>query len=292
MYRPRRSALTPVGLALCLVVSACGDGGTVRQPPESDDVTTMVLDPPGSTLDQGLVSSTTPPAPAATTSAPSSLADLDLSYDADRLAADETFFRSFGAPGADWGYWFESLEEMAAGSHAIIVGTVVGNVEGPSFPAEHLVDDSLEEGEGESAFTITGYEVRVESVLAGALPVGDSQVLVNPGGPPLPTGEHGPVVLFLWWGGQAYLDGWANESAEMEEWTRRTYRLSSPQGAFIAGPDGAYNVGTTHAEGYLDDDPTKLADPVAEEVRRISLTDLVDLVQGYRTLSVPDSSPD
>ncbi len=256
-----------------------GDGATTSSPPGGVGFEAPVGKP---SSDPDPVPATARPEATNPPDEPIMLDDLDLLIDYDRFGEDTEFFQSFGAPGADWLVRFESAEEMAAESHAIILGTVVDNVEGPSFGPEHLEDDTFDEGEGEVAFTLTAYKVRVDAVLAGALPVGDRHVLVGPGGPPLPTGEMGPAVMFLWWGGQAHVDG-SLGNTRTEEWNRSGYRLTSPQGVFVAGPEGALNVGTIRVEGFRVDEPEKYVDPVAEAVRYTQLADLVHQVSRYET---------
>jgi hypothetical protein len=208
---------------------------------------------------------------------------LDLAHDAARFERDREFFRNFGAPGADWGVQFASIEEMTGESHAVIVGTVVGNVEGPSFPAEADVNPELDEGEGDLAYTLTAYDIRVDQVVAGHLPVGETHVRIGPGGPPMPTAEYGPALMFLWWGGQGYEDRESDDPPAIVEWDRSGYRLTSPQGALVAGPEGAVNIGTTDAAGFRGADQQTYADPVAEQVRHMTLTDVAELVAGTPT---------
>jgi len=165
---------------------------------------------------------------------------------------------------------FADIEEMASYAHAVIVGRVVGEVVGPTI-------SGLDEPAG-SEVTLVGYEVEVIELVRGSLPVGEKTIKLYTYLAP-DTYSDVPALMFLAWTGQAYEDGLGRNTPEaIEAWDRAGYRLVSTQGLFVSTPEGSWNPISEISYGYMEDDISRLADPVAEEVRAMSFDDLTSLV--------------
>lgn len=165
---------------------------------------------------------------------------------------------------------YSTLEEMTAAATAVIVGRVLNQVEGPT------VRDSSEPVD--AAYKFVGYEVDVLELLAGQLPVGGETIVLSTHyAPDVESTE--PTLMFLRWRGEGYsLDSDGTAYDPVRDWDLAGYRLVSSQGLFIDSPSGAWNPVVFAAEGYTEDDPTVLQDPVARQAIEMSLSELIALV--------------
>ena len=239
-------------LAFALLVSSCG--GSARE-----------TDPTEAQADNGThsVSSESNTAQAVEDAAPTP-SGLD-----DAVA----FWSSMGIAGGSEAERFFDLEEMAMSAHAVIVGRVIGQITGPTITD---LDEPID-----AEYTLVGYEVEVLELVRGSLPVGRETILLSTFLAP-DTSSSAPVVMFLRWKGQGYEDGWGKAPEAIEAWDRAGYRLVSTQGLFVDTPSGVWNPISEASYGYLDEEPSKLADPVAQEARSFSFEGLLALIRTYR----------
>jgi hypothetical protein len=79
---------------------------------------------------------------------------------------------------------FDSLQEMAADSDLVVVGTVIGaqpsKLIRDSLPPE--IQENIEKAGGVPGVIVTDYLFRVEKVLKGQVPKGETIVIVQTGG--------------------------------------------------------------------------------------------------------------
>ncbi|MDF1598129.1 MAG: hypothetical protein P1T08_18830, partial [Acidimicrobiia bacterium] len=116
----------------------------------------------------------------------------------------------------------------------------------------------------------------------GSLPVGGKTIQLSTYLTPDDYSSQ-PALMFLRWTGQSYEDGWGKTTPEaIEAWDRAGYCLVSSQGLFVNALIGAWNPISSEHEGYLEEAPMILADPVAQQVRHLSLDELVSLVKSLR----------
>ena len=238
-------------LALTFLVSSCGGSGGLAGGPV--EVTSEAPSVSGE--------SSTAQAVEDATLTPSGLEDA------------VAFWSSMGIAGGREAERFFNLEEMAMSAHAVIVGRVIGEVTGPT------ITDASEPIDAE--YTLVGYEIEVMEVVRGSLPVGGDAFTLSTWGAP-DEFSTAPALMFLRWKGQGYEDGWGKAPEAIEAWDRAGYRLVSSQGLFIDTPSGAWNPISEASYGYLDEEPSKLADPVAQEARSLSFEDLLALITTYR----------
>lgn len=165
---------------------------------------------------------------------------------------------------------YSDIQSMAESATAVVVGQVVGVVEG-----RELTDP-------ESGDVVRYPVLRVEvlELVRGALPVGGS--IIDLEAISRPQGDlAGPALLFLRWKGEGYEEGLVHAPPEVEAGDRLSYRLVSSQGIFIPGPNKeARNPLSEAMSGYLEDRPDVLADPVAREAIGLGWEDLVRSVAG------------
>lgn len=249
-----RSAIRLV-IALALVVAACG--GDIASDTVIDNNNEAAVPAVVSSEYEGLRAPTDP---------------IEATFSEEQFASEMEFWGSFAMPSALEYKQYDNLEEMAKDATIVIIGHVVGDALGP------IIDEGGPERE--SLFQLGGAVVKIDELVAGELPVGSDTVIVSP---MYPAGRktEGPTLMFLRWGGTFYDDGTIESSGSgVEQWDRQGYSLVSSQGLLIEGPEGAWNPISSVREGYREDKETPtLADPVAEQVRYLTLDEVIELTK-------------
>ncbi len=269
--RSTRSAIAAALFALA-AVSACGS------PPEvsSDDV--RKSDGSSETTTTAVVDSADAVAPTSPVST-SEPVNLEAALAALRFVdrADLDFWASQAVVAGFEGEYFDGLEVMAQSASTVVIGQILSANKQRTYGPE-------EEGQ----IAIFQVEVEVLAVLGGPNPVstGDTLVVESPFTFPETT-PSAAAILFL------RLHDDADIIGPLDPESRGKYRLISSQGVIVDSPDGAVNPASDRAHleiehpdlaGEHDADDHEhdvVVDPVAEEVRGLSIEQLVALIESY-----------
>lgn len=265
---------------IAAVLAACS--GPTSDAPAAERLT----DTNGSTATALGVSAETGEAPTTPRASDPPSENDESSFSLEVFQADRAFWGQRAFVGALEHGVVRTAEEMAKNATAVIIGRVVGHVDGPAIQ-ENDGEDAADMPEADSTFILQGAVIAVEELIAGELPVGGETIVLGGGyrtaDQPSKEAETGSALMFLVWSGQGYEEGWAVAPPEVEAWNRAGYHLISSQGLYLPAKEGSHNpIAEVTEEGY-DDDPERLVDAVVAELQDMTVNEIAEYVRTVRS---------